>query len=206
MTEISLTDFVDFVTKSGAPRLTKVRDVKSRPDEYDPATDFWKPLREGIVQFHKTGSENEKKKKKKELDRILETVADSKKAARYAECVAGYKKFLGKKKHVWLAPSKAPWIGAGLTVRVNPEVGLELDGVRHILKLHFKADKLTKIRTSCVLLLMAQALGPMVAPGTQFGVVDVPRGKLYAAEQPDDSLLPLLIGESAAFASMWDQL
>ena len=39
MAEISLTDFVDFVIKSGSPKLTKVKSAKTRPD-YDPKTDY----------------------------------------------------------------------------------------------------------------------------------------------------------------------
>ena len=37
---VSLTDFVDFVSKSGRPKLTQVQHVKWRP-KYDPKTDFW---------------------------------------------------------------------------------------------------------------------------------------------------------------------
>ncbi|MGC8623940.1 MAG: hypothetical protein ACP5VQ_01585 [Phycisphaerae bacterium] len=35
MPEISLTDFVDFLIKSGTPKLTKVTQIKQRPD-YNP--------------------------------------------------------------------------------------------------------------------------------------------------------------------------
>lgn len=48
--EISLTDFVDFVCKSGSAKLTQVKKVKYR-DDYSPATDFYKALREGIIQI-----------------------------------------------------------------------------------------------------------------------------------------------------------
>ena len=44
MPEISLTDFVGFVIKSGPPKLTHVRSVKGRP-AYDPAFDFWWKVR-----------------------------------------------------------------------------------------------------------------------------------------------------------------
>ncbi len=54
MPEISLTDFVDFVIKAGPPKLTKVREIKTRV-EYSPKLDFWKILRDGIRDFHRTG-------------------------------------------------------------------------------------------------------------------------------------------------------
>ena len=47
MIQISLTEFVDFVAKSGTPKLTVVRTVKDRHAVgYDPKTDFDKPLRD----------------------------------------------------------------------------------------------------------------------------------------------------------------
>ena len=70
MPEISLTDFVEFVNKIGPPRLTKVKEIKTRP-AYSPAVDFWKPLREAIRDFHKTG---------KPLDPVLGGIAHTKKA------------------------------------------------------------------------------------------------------------------------------
>lgn len=48
MPEIGLTDFVDFALKAGPTQLTKVRELKMRPD-YDPARDYWKRLRDWII-------------------------------------------------------------------------------------------------------------------------------------------------------------
>ncbi|MBK9648054.1 MAG: hypothetical protein IPO67_23360 [Deltaproteobacteria bacterium] len=48
MPEISLTDFVNFVTRIGSARLTLVREIRSRGD-YDPIRDFWRDLRDGLV-------------------------------------------------------------------------------------------------------------------------------------------------------------
>ncbi|MEZ4253047.1 MAG: hypothetical protein R3B99_32975 [Polyangiales bacterium] len=39
--DISLTDFVDFAMESGTPKVTKVAEMKDRPD-YQPAFDFYK--------------------------------------------------------------------------------------------------------------------------------------------------------------------
>ena len=47
--KISLTDFVDFVSKSGTSKLTKVKQIKGRRS-YHPAFDFWKLMRDEI--FH----------------------------------------------------------------------------------------------------------------------------------------------------------
>ena len=52
MPQISLTDFVDVVAKAGRPKATKVRQVKER-HAYEPAFDFYKSLREHIVENHR---------------------------------------------------------------------------------------------------------------------------------------------------------
>ncbi len=44
---VSLTTFVDFVSKSGTPKITVVRRFK-RGDAYRPAFDFYKPVRDAM--------------------------------------------------------------------------------------------------------------------------------------------------------------
>ena len=47
---ISMTTFVDFVIASGTPKLAAVMKAKIRYQTgYDPATDFYTPLREWII-------------------------------------------------------------------------------------------------------------------------------------------------------------
>lgn len=198
MAEISLTDFVDFVIKSGSPKLTKVKSAKTRPD-YDPKTDYWKSLRDGIVRVSKG------KASKASLDSLVSASSDAKKA-RYRECAKGFKKFLGTKPTIWVPPVSSLWEAGGLEVRVNPEIGLKIKGVPHLIKLHFKAEKLSKIRVDSVLLLMAQALAGKAKPGTHFGILDVPRAKLFTTKDGKAELLPLLVGEATAFAEIWDQV
>jgi hypothetical protein len=40
-----------------------------------------------------------------------------------------------------------------LTINVNPELGLEIQGVEHVIKLHLKEDALSKHRARIVLML-----------------------------------------------------
>ena len=51
MINITLTDFIDYVSKVGTSRYTKVNQIHSR-DVYHPAFDFWKPLREGFIKLN----------------------------------------------------------------------------------------------------------------------------------------------------------
>lgn len=198
---ISLTDFVDFVITSGSPKLTRVRQVKHmREQDYDPAKDFWKPLRDRIVQFHRTGE-----KRKTALADVLTQVSPGKKE-RYAECLSGYRHFLGRKDFGWFEPPRSTWDEGTLKVSVNPELGLIRNGQRGVVKLYFKATKLSKRRVAMILLLMREGLRGRLARDASVGILDVPHGRLYSAVDPDATLLPLLEGEAESFARIWERI
>ena len=199
MPEISLTDFVDFVAKSGTPKLTHVRQIKSRGD-YNPAEDFWRLLRTGIVKHHRT---NEKDKKK--LDAIIKDLTDSKKSGNYPNAIKQYKSFLGRKKIKWFKPPKNTWVFGDLELRVNPELGLVINGQRHIVKLYFKKMKLTKSKADLILLLLQDGL-PTAKLGDEYSILDVQNKKLFSSNAPDPTFLPLLQGEAMNFATIWNQL
>lgn len=199
MPEISLTDFVDFVAKSGTPKLTHVRRLKGR-GEYSPAGDFWKRLRDGIIEFHKRETLN-----KSTLDSIAKGLTDSKKQNNYPRAIRQYKAFLGRKRITWFKPPSECWSHSGLDVRVNPELGLVINGKRHIVKLYFKGTPLVRNKAEMILLLMQQAL-PDTHAGDVFAVLDVQSKKLIASADPDPFLMPLLLGEAGALAAIWSSL
>ena len=200
MTAISLTQFIDFVSKAGAPRLTVVKNVKQQLSEgYDPATDFYKAIRDGIVMMHRNGQP------KSTLDSTLNGLTDKKKQTGYPPLVSGYKKFLGKKSIEWFDPPRDDWSQSGLTVSINPEVGLVIGGCRHVIKLYFKAEPLTKLRTDVVTQLMNLVLGKPKS-SFAFGLLDVRKARLFTSNGADPGLIALLQGEAASFASIFKAL
>src|SRR5438552_2034984 len=72
MPRLSLTDFVDVVTRSGSAKVTKISQIKNRP-AYSPQTDFYKAVRECIVEM------NEKVLPKPHLEEMLGKLKDAKK-------------------------------------------------------------------------------------------------------------------------------
>ena len=148
MPEISLTEFVDFVIKSGTPRLTQVRRIRKRHEE-------------------------------------------------------AYKRFLGRKQRAWFEPHKAHWEYGTLRVRVNPELGLTIDGDDHLIKLYFKDQKLTKDRVAVISQMMIDALGDD-AEGQNVALLDVRNSRLHVFDAPDLALKPLLEGKALAFCRMYE--
>jgi hypothetical protein len=201
MIDVSLTEFVDFVSKAGTPKLTVVRNVKKRHgEEYDPQTDFYKIIRDGIVSMHK------RNKPKSDLDDLLSGLTDKKKITAYPALVDGYKKFLGKKAFTWFLPPKECWQHGGLSVSVNPEVGLTLSGQRHVVKLYFKGEKLAKVKMDIITHLMAEELTVSGSQPVSFAILDVRNAKLLLAGNTDPGLTALLRGEAASFAQIYSSL
>jgi len=196
---ISLTDFVDFVVASGSPKLTVVRRVKRR-GEYAPAADFWKKLREAIQQMHAEGLD------RSHLDGILTELTHQSKVKRYPPAVRAYKKFLGRKDIEWFQPPHCIWASSGLEVRVNPELGLIVNGENLAIKLYFKRAELTRRRVETALELMHTALPPASSEASNVAVLDVPKAKLFRHTSGKSDLGALLAGEAVAFATIWDML
>lgn len=197
MPRISLTRLVDFVSKSGGPKQTSAAVTKQQLlDGYDPATDFWKTLREGIVAAHA------EERGKSYIRAVASSVHDPKRASNYPEVAAAYTKWWGRKTISWFAPPSAVWdAGNGFEVTINPEIGLTIDGEPHVVKLYFKSEKLTKNRVEIVTHLMMSEFADAVA-GTRFSVLDIRSRKLHTIEPPS-YWGPLLQAEMAHLAALW---
>ena len=200
--EISLTDFVEFTFRSGPSKVTKVREVKNR-DVYEPATDFWRPLRDGIVDLHRDGRVD-----KRGLDAIVAAQTHALKLRLYPLAADGYLSFLGRRQPEWFTPPRGIWRSGGLEVRVNPEVGLIIGDHPTVIKLYFKKEELTQARVQASIGVMLDELAPRTDAGTQFGVLDVRAGRLLKSDgrwtMSDTQLL--IRGEARSFVEIWEGL
>jgi hypothetical protein len=197
--KISLTDFVDFVVASGTSKLTKVRQIKNRP-QYQPQFDHWKDLREAIVVYHA-----ENKGDKKYFDSFIETVLDKKKKESYRPLITNYKSFLGKKKCDTHDTENATWKYKTLEVRINPELCISVNGSKRLMKLYFKSVPLSKQKVDVIFVLMKHSL-PKPQGLAEYALLDVNHNKEYVSKDPNDALLPLLYGEADSFITIWNSL
>lgn len=198
MPQISLTDFVDIVAKAGRPKATKVRQVKERP-EYEPAFDFYKPFREHLAELHRAG------KAKDAVSEVLHELSDPKKIKAYPDIVSGYKKWWGRKELKWFNPPRDLYSSGGFDIAINPELGLEFAGERHILKLYLKNEPLTTFKTEVIIDLLEHKLRPKAHSTDKFGVLDVRESKLFAEGPHRVESIPMVNAEIAYIASIWQQ-
>lgn len=199
MPRLSLTDLVDVVSTSGTPKATKVAQIKARPD-YEPQFDFYKPLREAIQELHRTGGN------RKTLDDVLSTLSDGNKLKNYPAAIKGYRKWLGSKSPGWFEPPRAEYSQGDVNVVVNPELGLDISGIRHLVKLYFKAQTLSKVKADLVTCVMEEALRPLAQPSDIMSLVDVRAGKLFRGGGADGKLRAIVDAELAYIASLWPKV
>jgi hypothetical protein len=199
MPDISLTDFIDIAGKAGTPKATKIAEVKNRP-AYNPSTDFYKKLRSWIVTAH------QQNKPKSHLDSLMSQLAEPKKQVNYAAAVSGYKKWWGKKTITWFSPPKAEYLQSGIAVSVNPELGLEIDGKRHVIKLYFKSEQANKLRIAIVTELMSISLGAQCQNGDVLALLDVRNAKLFPVGPKNAVTVALIDAELAYIAAIWPKL
>jgi hypothetical protein len=195
MERVSLTYFVDFVLKVGTPKLAGVKEFKEH--RYDHLTDFYKPLREAIIEMHEKG------KPDKSLDELVASMTDERKRRIFPDLVEGYRKFLASKPMKWMTPPSAVLPVGELEINVAPELSFEIDGTPHIIKTYFRGEPLAQKRVQLVTNLMSAALGAG-RPGTVFGMLDVKNARLYTGKSAPNPRINLLIrGEAASFSTIY---
>lgn len=193
---ISMTTFLDFVQASGRGRLSAILRAKAQYDaRYQPATDYYKGLRERIQAMHQQSEPSSV------LNQFLSDLDNSRKERNYRQCVRGYQAWLGRRQARWLGKSSRIWTSGDLRVKVNPELGLELDGERYRIKLYFKENAAIRSRLEAMLRLLEVTMP--ASEGIAPAILDVPRGRLIQLQRAQPGLDALLAGEAAAFLTMW---
>ena len=177
MIRVNLTTFLDIACAAGTPKVTALRRFKERGD-YNPAHDFWLPLRRAIVRAHQREDITL-------LDGLMTTINDKKKLTNYPVRVAAHKKWWGKHGYGWFKPPEADWEYGGVSVRVNPELGLRSKSARIAVKLYFKTERLSKYRADVILHLLESSVMP-AGKNSNVGILDVARGKLIQPNRGED--------------------
>lgn len=199
MPKLTMTEFLDVVSKTAGSKATKVRQIKNKP-EYHPSTDFYKPIREEIAAGHKRGGT------KADLQGFVDSYPEKKKVGHFQAIVNGYVKWWGKKGVKWFAPPSSVYANGGFEISVKPEIGLEVDGKRHLIKLYFKPDPLTKPRIELAIQLMESTLRPKARPTDFMSIMDIRKSKLSISTGPSTLLEAVLSAEMKYIADLWPNL
>jgi len=195
MIRLSLTDFVDIVSKSGVQKATKVAQIKSR-GEYEPAFDFYKPLRDHIVETHRLSHP------KASIGEVMGGITDTKKLHNYPGLIEGYIRWWGRKKFQWFDPVSRPYAAQGIEVYVNPELGLQFKGENRLVKLYFKSDPLSKQKVGIIMHLMEATLRPHCKGEEIMSILDIRNSRLLSFDGVPFARA-VIDAELAYVASLW---
>jgi hypothetical protein len=196
MPQISLTDLVEITSAAGMSKARKVAAIKRRP-AYNPAFDFYKPLREEMAKMHRQGRDIV------ELRSFADKVSDRKKVGNYQNAIDGYLRWCSKKAIEWFEPARGVYSKHGVEVSVNPELGVSVDGKRHLVKLYFKDEPLQRLRTDVVTVLMEASLRDACHGGEAMALLDVRKGKLFPLQVSLAETRAVVDAELAYVADLW---
>lgn len=198
---IGLTQFIDFTIKGSTAKTNMVRQIKYQSD-YNPAFDYWKQLRDGIIKYHESNLNLDF------FDQLLAQI-DDKKKKNYTHAIKQYKKFLKDKDISWFNPGKSAWISSELIVRSSPELGLIIDGEPHLIKLYFKgkSEKVDKRNTSTTLaLLSTSSYEENYSSVVNQSVLNLDKVKLYSNSNITEDQLIALESEASQFMYIWKKI
>lgn len=201
--KITLTEFLNFVNKSGVAKATIVKTARKRRETEDNPyfSDYWYILRNRIIEFHKKGKDI------KFLDETLNHISKDR-ISNYTRLIDGYKKFLKKNKIKYITQIKKTWSIGDISIALNPELTLEINEKIYVIKLYMSSnDHIDKRHANLIQNLLEHEMRSEVGgDGPIFAVLDVKRGKLLGQNKKDISLYPLLKGEAQSFETMWKEL
>lgn len=195
MIRVSFTKFLDFTAQSGVPKATTAISAWTQSNTpYDPATDYHRRVRQALVNFERTSSAPD-------WDAFV-SEQHPKKQKNFKDTVERYLKWRGKYKELsWFNPPAADWSSTEFSVKVNPEIGLKLDGRKTAIKLFINRNKLSKLKAQIAGRMMYEAL-EVRSPDTDFAILDIKADKLHILTNDTEKLRYLLIGEAAHLSAM----
>lgn len=197
--KLSFTEFIDVVIKAGTPKIAKIRLIKKKP-EYEPAFDFYRSLRQYLIEFHKNEQYLDRRKT------AVDLTTDKKKYGHFSILLNGYWHFLGRKKPKWFDPPKKRVEINGVEIFINPELGLIFEKKKYIIKLYLKTEEISKQKIDIALGIMEYNLSDMVKDDQILAILDVRNGRLYEKTIDIPDLQAAVEAECAYISSIWDKI
>jgi len=197
MIKLSLTDLLDISSARGIKKERTIKKIKSR-EEYNPAHDFYKQLRQNIISFHKNNDGEDM-----DPQEILANVSNRKKLPHYFAALNGYTQWLNHENYRWFEPPRDMYNNNGVNVIINPELGLRSNEGGIIIKLYFKNDPLSKFGADAITHLMEIQLRPVIHENIRMAVLDMRRAKLYFYDEKA-IVKQIIDAELALIANIWD--
>ncbi|PTJ81261.1 hypothetical protein BUZ84_06830 [Mammaliicoccus sciuri] len=199
---LSFTQFMNYAVKNGSPRITVVKTIK-RDDGYHPGKDYWKEFRDMIRKIHQSNSDISM------LDNLLISIP-SKKVSNYRQAITKYKSFIKGKNIEWFDPPKSKYSYGDVTINVNHELGLYINGKPYLVKLLLAKDatryaKKSNLQTTLALSYLATEFNQL-PDETKSMILIVDKKKTYESTYPNNEIQALLKSEILSFETIFNSI
>jgi len=170
MSSIIFERFADYILKKEKSKKNFVHKIINQGD-YEAKKDYYLQLRIKLINLLK------KNKSLEELDELI-SVVSSKKTNNYRVLIENIQSFLKGRNYKWIDPQKGEINYSGLTVNVNPEIGLLIDGTTYYIKIYFKQQEIS-IKKVCILEKIMQDFCKEENNNVKLAVWDIKRCKMH---------------------------
>lgn len=190
-------EFSDIATSAGIPKVNKIKKEKHRPP-YQPAQDFYKQLREAIIECH------ENTLGLPHIIKVANNCPNPERRPKYQSLAKGYVKWAKSIGGSWIKPSRRKFLSSGVEIVVNPELGLSNGSSEMLIKLYFNQEALTQTRANFMLALMAATDQRNIFD--KYVVLDVRKSKAFQFTGNLSLYLQACQAEAAYISAIWPTL
>ena len=202
---ISLTQFLSFSTKvSTSAKINEIRRIKNAPD-YEPATDYWKQLRDEIKRIF------EKNLPIETLLSLSDRVSE-KKRKNYSRAISKFLLFAKNNELEYFKTGKSFWkLSDDLFVGTSPELGLIVNGKKYYVKNWYKKPANdTKVSQrniqSALTMMQISDCDFSKKENDQFAVLNLQNGKLIEAKPLLSEAVLELETDARTFVDIWSRV
>jgi hypothetical protein len=174
--EFSFTKIVDFINSTGTSKIKIVRQaIEALETDYSAVKDYYKEIREHIIQYFKNPEEKFAVPKKWSSEIVKEKL--------FIDFAQKIKKRFRPKKIKWIDNiSRKTLIFEQLDININPEIYFEHNGVKYIIKLYFKEEELNNKSAELLLLMLKKAYGEEYSDFI-LGIYDIRKNRLFSSDK-----------------------
>lgn len=180
--------FANFIIEKPNKRKKYVNKIINK-EPYNFAKDYYSVLRTKLVSFIK------KNKSLIELNQMLKKI-NPKKQGHYEVLIDQIQYFMQGVKYTWVEPPKNIVAYSGLQVKVNPEIGVDINGEILFIKMYFKRPKISTEKVNIMLKIMQDSIKEDF-PNAKVAILDIRRCELHKKEINDEINIPYNLEQEA---------
>ena len=180
--------FANFVTEKPNKRKKYVNKIINK-EPYAFEKDYYSVLRIKLISTIK------KNKSLIELNQMLKKI-NPKKHNHYEVLIDQIQNFMQGVKYIWVEPPKNIIEYSGLQLKVNPEIGININGETLFIKMYFKQDQIENEKVNVMLKIMQDSIKEDYQ-NAKVAILDVRRCVLHKKDINEEIIIPYNLDQEA---------